>query len=337
MRKKELAAAILGRGFSRTLFRGKGQSESLPILAYHRVIDDDPSLFPFDEQLISADTRSFRRQMAFVRDNFETVSFEDLHRHEIEGRPWPRRALIITFDDGYRDNYTNAFPILTEFGLKATVFLASGHVGRNDLFWWDHVAYLVKHTRQQSVTLPGSAQIRQSLNGPATRRFAIDQILTWMKEAPEESKNEFLTTLPRRLNTRVPKRITLGMHLSWSEVREMASGGIEFGSHTVTHPVLANVSEPRLEAELSQSKRRIEEELGKEVLAFAYPVGGKSFNRRSQEVVSRCGYRFAVSYLDGLARRAVGTRYALPRIHVETGQSIDLFRASLTFPRVMCG
>ena len=322
---------------SRVLFRGKGHADSLPILAYHRVLDDDTSRFPFDDQLISADSMAFRKQMSFVRDNFETVSFEDLHRHEIEGRPWPRRALIITFDDGYRDNYTNAYPILREFGLKATVFLATGHIGRSDLFWWDRVAYLVKHTKQASIAVPGGKDEPHALNGAASRRVAIDRILEWIKRAPEQLKNEYLAGLPRILELQVPRGTAEGMHLTWDEVQEMSAGGIEFGSHTVTHPILANVGEQQLEAELFQSKRQIETVLGKDVLAFAYPVGGRSFSGRTQEMVSRCGYRFAVSYVDGLARRAVGTRYALPRIHVETGQSLDFFRASLTFPRIMCG
>ncbi|HEU4388048.1 MAG TPA: polysaccharide deacetylase family protein [Blastocatellia bacterium] len=336
MRKKELAAAILGRGVSRILLRGKGHPDSLPILAYHRILDDDPSQFQFDEQLISANSPSFRKQMAFVRDSFETVSFEDLHRHEIEGRPWPRRALIITFDDGYRDNYTNAFPILREFGLKATVFLATGHVGQSKLFWWDRVAYLVKHTKQASVAFPGKSDACLSLNGLASRRFAIDRMLAWLKKAPEDSKNQYLATLPSLLKLRVPKQTANRMHVGWDEVREMAKGGIEFGSHTVTHPILANVGERQLEVELLESKLKIEAEVGKDVLAFAYPVGGRSFGGRTQEIVSRCGYRFAVSYIDGLARRAVGARYALPRIHVETGHSLDFFRASLSFPRIMC-
>src|SRR5262245_16325624 len=200
MRKKEMAAAILGRRTA-SLFRLKSSTLTLPILAYHRVLDDDPAAFPFDEQLISAGQPAFREQMQFVRDNFEAMSFEDLHRHEFEGRPWPRRALIITFDDGYADNYANAFPILKELGLKATIFLTTGHIGENRMFWWDRIAYLIKHTKADSMMVPDGGD-RIALNGAPSRKEAIDRILGWIKKAPERSKNEFVEALPEILATR---------------------------------------------------------------------------------------------------------------------------------------
>jgi peptidoglycan/xylan/chitin deacetylase (PgdA/CDA1 family) len=331
--KREIAAAILGSRMPALLLR-TGNKDLLPILAYHRVLDEPAGLFPFDEQVVSATPGDFRNQMRFVRDNFEVVSFDDLHRFETAGRPWPRRALIITFDDGYRDNYTNAFPILKELGLKATIFLATGHIGSGKPFWWDSVAFLVKNTRLTEIPLPTGPRL-PSLNGNQSRREAIDILLGWLKKAPEAEKNRLLAALPAILKVEVPAKLVRGTHLNWDEVREMSREGIEFGSHTVTHPVLANVSEKQLEIELSQSKRTIEARIGKEVLAFAYPVGGRSFVRRTQEAVSRCGYRFAVSYLCGIARQMIGDRFALPRIHVEAKQSLNLFKANLMFPSLM--
>ena len=333
MRKKELAAAILGRQVPR-LFSIKGGTRALPILAYHRVLDDDPNTFPFDEQVISANSESFRKQMEFIRDNFETVSFDDLYRHELEKRPWPKHAVLITFDDGYRDNYTVAFPVLRQLGLRATVFLASGHIGSDRLFWWDAISYLVKQTRLNSISLPEEDTII-TLNGQLSRRVAIDRILGWIKHVPEHTKNRFLANLPSLLEAEIPPAAGCGMHLTWDEVREMSSSGIEFGSHTVTHPVLANVGDQQLEFELSSSKEKIESELGKRVVAFAYPVGGQSFNEATEKAVSRAGYRYAVSYIDGLAKAVQENRYKLPRIHVESGQSLNLFRASLSFPSIM--
>src|ERR1051325_10779957 len=112
MSKRELAARVLNNAATRSVWRATGLSRSgLRILAYHRVWDEPSASFPFDEGVISATSEAFYRQMKFVSRNFNVVSFADLDHCEREGRCWPERALLITFDDGYRDNYTNAFPI----------------------------------------------------------------------------------------------------------------------------------------------------------------------------------------------------------------------------------
>src|SRR5260370_40059269 len=117
MSTRELAALVLGSRAGQFVGRRSAEgSGSLRILAYHRVLDADPLDFAYDEGVISASTEAFYHQMDFVRRNFDVLTFEDLYKIEAEGRSWPCRALIITFDDGYRDNYTQAFPVLKQMG-----------------------------------------------------------------------------------------------------------------------------------------------------------------------------------------------------------------------------
>ncbi len=337
MSKKELAALLLGnplaaRLCSPVLRRSKG----LRILAYHRILDDDPRSFPFDEALISAGRETFREQLKFIRRNFDVISFEDLHQCETEGKEWPRRALIITFDDGYRDNYTNAFPILKEFDLPATVFLTTGHIGSARLFWWDKVAYLIKRTSRQSVTLADLSDTAFDLSSSRARRHLIERVLWWLKQVQEETRSRFLDSLASELDVELPDRVADGMHLSWDEVKEMARSRIQFGSHTVTHPILSHVGESQLQQEISESKQIIEQHLGREVMVFAYPAGRRTrFNDNVQSVVARCGYHYAVSYEEGAAAENACDRFALPRIHVEADESLRLFRANLIFPKWM--
>lgn len=337
MSKRELFARALDNPVARKLLPPVGgEAKGLRILAYHRVLDDDPASFPFDQDLISASTAVFREQMKFARANFDVISFKDLYRCELEGRAWPQRALIVTFDDGYRDNYTNAFPVLKELGIAATIFLATGHIGEQKLFWWDEIAWCVKQSRRQSITLPQISADAVPLASAADRRQAINKILAWIKEVPEQVRAEFVATLADKMGAPAPNGLASGMHLSWEEVKEMASARIEFGSHTVTHPILANVDEAQLKEEIAASKKTIERNLGEETLVFAYPVGRRArFGNRARETVARCGYRYAVSYDEGLATENPAERFVLPRIHVEREQSMSLFRANLMFPRLM--
>jgi peptidoglycan/xylan/chitin deacetylase (PgdA/CDA1 family) len=330
--KRQLAASMLGNEIARHAWR-RNPRPGLRILGYHRVLDDDESSFPFDEEVISATTEGFFRQMKFVRDNFEVVSFRDLGICEEQQRPWPKRGVIITFDDGYRDNYTNAFPILKELCLTATIFLTAGHIGSRELFWWDLVAYCIKHSARASINIPPIAPQPMRLTSGDARNAAIKNILRWLKVIPESCKRTFVSQLAELTGVSPPDLETEPMHLNWAEVSEMADFGFEFGSHTMTHPILTNVSEEQLVTEIAHAKTMIEQRLKREIIVFSYPVGRS--DERVQTAVRNQGFQFAVAYQDNAAYEGSFERYALPRIHVEREQSLSEFRSVLLFPAIM--
>jgi hypothetical protein len=175
-----------------------------------------------------------------------------------------------------------------------------------------------------------------SLASLSDRRHAIEKILGYIKEVPEESRLSFQSRLRRDLGAQTPGRLGDKMLLSWDEVRAMSASGMEFGSHTVTHPILANVTREQLDEEVMASKKAIEQNTGEEVLSFAYPAGRTSrFNKMVREAVARAGYSYAVSYEEGLAFQNHSDPYSLSRIHVERGHSPSLFRANVMFPALM--
>lgn len=333
MRKRELAARTLTHGAVQRLWRfAGGGNRGLRIVAYHRVLDDDPATFPFDEELISATSAAFQTQMEFVRRHFQVVSFADLHRCALEDKPWPDRALIVTFDDGYADNYSHAFPILKEKDLPATVFLATSFMESGRLFWWDLVAYCFKQTALEAVQLPEIASESLLLSDAMPRRQSINRVLLWTKRAADATKNEFLQRLPQILEVEIPANLGHGMHLSWPQVREMAQHGIEFGAHSISHPILTNVEHEQLKLEIRGSKRAVEEHLGGEALTFCYPAG--QFNAAVQDEVRSAGFRFATAFHEAISH-SKPDHFALPRIHVERDDSLSLFQSNLMFPSLM--
>ncbi|HEY6334216.1 MAG TPA: polysaccharide deacetylase family protein [Blastocatellia bacterium] len=353
--KREMAARILGGHLAGSL--GGLFGGGLRILAYHRVLNDDPASFPYDGGVISCSTRVFEEQVSFVAKNFDVISFNDLRAFEDGRIKLPGRPLVITFDDGYVDNYTNAFPVLKRAGISATIFLAAGYIGKDQLFWWDAVAYAVKHSRFRSVVLPQISPTPIQLESAANKQRAVAAILQWIKGAPDASKNRLVEDLPQVLGVDLNPARRQRMQLSWDEVREMAACNIEFGSHTLTHPILSNVAPGQLEREIAGSKKLIEKELNKEIIAFAYPVGGKHhFNPEVAAAVAQTGYRYAVSYINGVPaldqvlspswpslslQECTGhrssERFSMSRIHVEAADSMRLFRANLMFPGIMLG
>jgi len=330
--RRQLAAIILGNEIARRS-RRRNPHPALRILAYHRILEGNKTSFPFDEGVISATPDAFFQQMKFVRDNFEVISFRYLEDCEHEKRPWPKHGLIITFDDGYRDNYTNAFPILKQLGLTATIFLTAGHIGSAELFWWDLVAYCIKHSTRTTIDLPGLDPRPMRLNSAVERREAIRRILGWLKVISDSRKRAFVAEVAQLTGVSPPDPETEPMHLNWEEVCEMANAGLEFGSHTLTHPILTNVSEEQLTVEVAQAKTIIERHLERHIIAFSYPSG--RFDARIQAAVSSRGFEFAVSYHQDVAHQSSFERYALPRIHVEREQSLNEFRSNLLFPALM--
>jgi peptidoglycan/xylan/chitin deacetylase (PgdA/CDA1 family) len=123
--------------------------------------------------------------------------------------------------------------------------------------------------------------------------------------------------------------------MDWSHVREMHANGMEFGGHTVTHPVLANQSRAEQEHEVRECRLRIEAELGRPIRAFSYPVGQRdSFNATTQACLREAGYEWAFSYYGGFNRPGEANRFDLRRVAIESDTSPAMFRGLACLPHV---
>jgi peptidoglycan/xylan/chitin deacetylase (PgdA/CDA1 family) len=302
-------------------------------LAYHRIV---PSVAGHvgDLELVSATAADFAWQMEYIARRFEPVTFATV-ADALDGRKsLPKRAVVITFDDGFSDAYEHAFPVLRRLGMPATVFVSTDYADRPIPFWFDLVAWTIM------IAPPGPLRFNP-LGAPLAipsskrdRREAAQSLLTRLKRCPESDRAAAVSQF-QELLSELKAATSLGRGLSWSEMREMAAGGIEFGSHTASHCSLTSVSGEMLDYELHQSRKRLEEELGTQVTAVAYPFGGaSSFNKAVIEGVRRAGYRVAVSYLSGVNSLAAPHRYALRRQHVELGTSRSYFEAIVNAPRL---
>jgi peptidoglycan/xylan/chitin deacetylase (PgdA/CDA1 family) len=244
------------------------------VLCYHRVNDDAHPFFP------GVPVEMFRRQMETLRRNFTVLPLLELaeraRRNEL-----PRNGVAVTFDDGYRDNYTNAFPVLRDLGLPATIFLTTDAVDRNALLWHDRVFDAFHRTRKPEAR-PPLAEVLAGLrrSSPEERDLEIDRLLETLEIEPG-----------------VPPGWE---KLTWDQVREMASSGISFGAHTIDHPILTFVYEEEARRQIRESKRRIEAELGAPVTMFAYPNGSAAdFDRSTQRIVEEEGFSIALTTISG--------------------------------------
>jgi peptidoglycan/xylan/chitin deacetylase (PgdA/CDA1 family) len=318
-----LAAAVRAR-----------QASAVTILAYHRVLDlPSEETFPYDVELVSASVEDFARQMKYVKERFTPISFADLLRFLDRGENPPRGSVIVTFDDGFADNYHNAFPVLKALQVPATIFLATGYLDQQEQYWYEKLTYAVMTTRMAQAAIQGLGSIPLGETVLA-RRQAVKRLLRELKRMPNRARVETVGTLLKQLlpdGDAGPDPRSGPM--TWEQVREMAQHNIEFGSHSVTHPVLSQLEPAQLAFELEHSKNRIEAMSDAPVKVIAYPVGGEeAFNDAVRKAVRTAGYRLGVSYIPGVNRYRDWDPYALRRLHVERYVDDAYFRAMMVLP-----
>lgn len=298
-------------------------SRSLTVINYHRI--DDPRRNGFDsfKPNVSATPSDFERQMDYLAKWFKVVSLKDIVDWLDGRRDLPPYAALITFDDGYLDNYTAAFPILRKYDFPALIFLTTGHIGTDAPFYWDMAAYCFLHTESDHLVFPDGHVEHWS------NRQQLDQIsrrwIEYMKTLPQTEKLIHVQRLPELMSVSIPKGFFKNLMMDWDQVRDMQKGRIEFGAHTVNHPILTRISLEQVREEVGRSKARIEQELGKTVLGFAYPNGQSSdLNTQVEQIVAESGIRTAFTLLNGPSSQSEVKRnpYAIRRIFISHKHSL---------------
>lgn len=295
-----LKRKVLDLAFETGLIRlGRGLwAKSLTVVNYHRI--DDPYRGDFDsfKPNVSATPQAFERQMEYLAKWFNIVSLRDLVEWLDGHKDLPPYAALITFDDGYLDNYTSAFPILHRYNFPALIFLTTGHIGTDAPFYWDMAAYCFSHTENDHLTFPNGHV--ESWSDQRQLAQVSKNWIEFMKTLPQAEKQIYVENLPVLLGVSIPARFFEKLMMNWDHVREMQKSGMEFGAHTMHHPILTRISLEQARQEVLGSKTRIEKELGERVLGFAYPNGQASdLNEAIERVVAESGIRAAFTLLNG--------------------------------------
>ena len=303
---------------------------SLTVLNYHRVDNYSRPDFQTYKSNVSATPELFALQMEYVKRHYNVISCRELFaalRNEKDLPPYPA---IITFDDGYHDNLAHAYPVLKRHGLPAIIFLATDYIGKSIPFYWDYAAYCFSQTRLNS--LPLSARETVFWYDNVSRNKAVSRWINSVKLMPDGERQARVNSLADILDVSVPGDAFAGLCLTWDQVREMRNNGIEFGAHTVHHPILTRVSLAQAESELVDSKRKVEAELGEAVTSFAYPNGGISdYSAPIVDLVRRAGFGLAFTLIPGPVRNSIVRKKPLTirRIFLANTDQLPRFAAKL--------
>lgn len=268
---------------------------SVCIMAYHRVVADVSRAEKDAYYGLVISTATFRRHCELLAATCEVLSLDDAVAALQCGNLQNRRIAVITFDDGYRDNYDEAFPVLRELGLPATVFVPTALIGQDQPLAHDRIFWLLTIAQKRQASLE-SALIRAGFSRSFASKFrqvknslVLTDKLVYL---PYLLRERVIGEIEQELEGVPPNPSEHGL-LTWEMVREMASCGISFGSHTTNHAVLPLEDRTTAEDEIILSKRILEEEVGIAATTFAYPNGAFSDNIR--KTVKAAGYQAAVT------------------------------------------
>lgn len=302
MRKRAVVAGWLERTGALDValrLRARLPSPWLTVLTYHSV---RPSPGGFDEGVIDASPESLDRQLATVRRFCSPVSVDDVKAFVFDRRPLPRCPVLVTFDDGYRDNHDIALPLLLRHGIRATFFVATHYLTERRVFWWDRIAYLIRQSPRARAVLSYPAPIELDLSD---RSRAIRQAQRIAKDTPGLDFARYLGELEQA--TKVgwtledERRFADQLILSWDQVRALRRAGMDVASHTRTHRVLHTLSPAHLEEELSGSRKELEHLLKEPVRTISYPVGKTIADRPTiRAAVKAAGYELGFSNASGV-------------------------------------
>jgi peptidoglycan/xylan/chitin deacetylase (PgdA/CDA1 family) len=307
------------------------------VLAYHRIANPNDPGFDTFKPNVSATPDDFAAQIDFIRERFNVISQDDLVAWLQNQQPLPPYPALITFDDGYRDNFDHAFPVLQNRKLPAIIFLATNYINHASPFYCDLISYCFYHTRQTKADLPLSGW--QEWHDESGRTSIMDNWLSQLKILSDDEKWAAIKQLPHALGVTVPDDAFAGLHLTWDQVRTMAANGIDMGAHTQSHPILTRVSVEQARREITGSKAQIEAEINRPVTTFAYPNGTPpDFNPTLQDILIKTGFEAAFTLVPGPTRPSEvrQTPMAIRRIFIHHKDSLPRFAAKVMgLPRLL--
>ena len=268
---------------------------ALTIIVYHRIIEDEAGkIVPY----ISVRRSALRRQLQFFKRHYQVIPLAQAVKLLQKGRI-DAHYLSVTFDDGYRDNFTLGMDLFKQEGIVPTIFVTTGCIETQQMLWPDQVREIV-----YSAQLRAPARLDQPLLMiPVDQRKripAVKSIITYVKGLAPETRSQYLQHLQQLLHTSPSTQQSM---LTWEDIRMLSRDGAAVGSHTVSHAILSSFPREQAWQEIHKSKVSLEGRLGMDVNLFAYPNGtAADFNDSTVALLKQAGYLAAVTTIRGVNR-----------------------------------
>jgi peptidoglycan/xylan/chitin deacetylase (PgdA/CDA1 family) len=272
----------------------------------------------------------FERQLAFLAAHYRVVPI-DQALAELRAGLITSPTACVTFDDGYRDNLTEALPRLQRAGVPATVYLATGLVGTSRRLWTTEIDLACAATRVGQIAVDGVIAPTAVPADPPGRTRLADQLKAVLKGVPAARRRELHGPVLRALGADAFADGGAFEIMSWSDVRQMeAAGTVTFGGHTINHEIVSRLDDAELADEIGGSMREVAARAARLSSTFAYPNGtAADFDARAAAAVAAAGGTAAVTTIEGLNGPDTDP-FALRRVTLGADVSFDEFRVRIS-------
>ena len=323
---KKILGVLLGNSLFFHIFQ-PFMKRRLLIINYHRVIKQEKWNEGLKKGMV-IDIKAFTAQMKLLRKHYSCVSEDDIINALEKGRPLPDHPVWVTFDDGYKDNFTNAFPILQKYHIPATLFVTTGFINKKIIPLRDFLIEAIQrgsgeiHYKQGTKSLPISLQTEKD--------HALNQIGNILASDYFKSQKERIEEWSESLDIKL-QDIT-DLFLSWEEISEMTKSLISIGSHTVQHKRMIHIPSEEIKKQINDSKNEITKRINKKVFSFAYPQGKKDdiHFEACIPILKASGIKLAITTIGGSNPIKLNkSRFQLKRFGVSYDDNFSLFRLKL--------
>jgi peptidoglycan/xylan/chitin deacetylase (PgdA/CDA1 family) len=315
--------------------RARGPAPWLTAITYHSTVPAIGAETLYDAGAPDVTPEALDRHLRYLKSQFHVVSTADV-LGALEGRPLPPRALLLTFDDGYRDNHDVVLPILQQHGVRAVFYVATSFVEERRLFWWDRINYTIKSCKLPLIELEYPEKERWHLASTSAKSASIRRALRIVKTHHGLDLQRFLDHLASAAGVDLDRDTERGLAedriMTWDHVRALRAAGMDVQSHTHTHRVLHTLTPEALARELGESRRILEEVLGEPVLSVSYPVGLPLEDGPVREAVRDAGYLLGFTNGTGVNVFPGGDPYNMRRLSVDLEDDDAYFRAMVSVP-----
>ena len=273
------------------------------------------------------DVNKFDQQIKFLSQNYNVLFLSDIIKRIKLNKDIPTRAAVITFDDGYENNYTQAFPVLRKFNTPATIFLATEYINDSKLFWPDKLEVIFETDAIQQL-IPLKINVEYTISHISIE--ALKHLINYLKTLPEIEKEQIITYLENLTQVRYSNSDHDYRTLRWHQVQSMLNSGlIEFGTHTHRHIILTKFDSAEAAEEINLSKEILENHIGQSVKLFSYPNGSlNDFNSATQKYLEAAGYECALLTVEGF-NGADSDLFRVKRIGIHNDHSMAAFESKL--------
>lgn len=279
------------------------------IFNYHRVTND---VILWEHPAIN--TEVFEKQIVFLMNNYNILPLKNMLSNNFKIPSNGKPLAAITFDDGYRDIYDFAFPILKKYKISATIFVASSYIEERRMFWWDYINYLLNHL-QKSIQISGYGTI--SMDNPSEN---YKNLIVFLSSIQDDEKSSVISKLEKKSDTSDIDNHIDRLIITWDMLREMNSSIFTIGAHTHTHPLASRISDEQLKSEIELNINMVKTHTDNTPDIFAYPSGKpKDYTQKTISVLKNCGIDYAFTTKPDFVRlKKLSTdyKYIIGRVNV---------------------